>query len=67
MTDHIIIDEITHVYLCKNCGYESEPPWMHPPADIALEAIEFFISEHEDCKKDDAPILNKLPDTGSKE
>jgi len=33
-----------------NCGYESEPPWMTPPADIAEEAKSIFIREHAECK-----------------
>jgi hypothetical protein len=57
MTDHIIINKITHVYECENCGYISEPPWMTPPVDVSVEAIDSFISEHKDCKKTDATSL----------
>lgn len=47
---HILIDTSTHIYKCMNCGYESEPPWMTPPADIAEEAKSIFINEHAKCK-----------------
>ena len=60
MTDHIIINKITHVYECENSGYVSEPPWMTPPADVALEAFDYFFSEHMDCRKSDAPTLNLM-------
>jgi hypothetical protein len=48
-TNHILLDTATHVYKCLNCGYESEPPWMTPPADVAQAAISVFISEHRNC------------------
>jgi len=56
MIDHIIINKITHVYECINCGVVSEPPWMTPPSDIAVEAIDMFISDHRDCQKSDASV-----------
>ena len=59
MTDHIIIDTVTHVYECLNCGFKSEPPWMIPPADIALEAVDFFLAEHNDCQKSVGATLDE--------
>ena len=53
MTDHIIIDKITHVYECENCGFKSEPPWMTPSDDVMTAAIDYFYDEHSGCLKDD--------------
>ena len=50
MNEHIIIDSVVHVYLCKNCGKRTEPPWMTPPPDIAQDARDHFIAEHKNCK-----------------
>jgi hypothetical protein len=50
MSEHIIIDNVNNVYECKNCGIKTEPPWMTPPPNIALDARDFFISQHNDCK-----------------
>jgi hypothetical protein len=43
MTDLIIIDKITHVYECENCGFKSEPPWMAPSEDVVAAAIDYFM------------------------
>ena len=56
MTDHILIDKITHVYECENCGFKSEPPWMTPPDDVMTAAIDCFYEEHRGCVK-----INSLP------
>lgn len=50
MPEHIVIDDETHVYQCLNCGFQSEPPWMTPPPDIAQDARDHFIVEHQDCQ-----------------
>ena len=49
MTNHIIVDKITHVYECENCGFKSEAPWMTPSEDIVAAAIDYFYEEHRDC------------------
>ena len=49
MPEHIINDE-NYVYECLNCGFKSKPPWMMPPPNIAVDAEDFFISEHRDCR-----------------
>ena len=50
MNSHIIVDNALHVYECKHCGMKSEPPWMTPPIDIALDARDHFFAEHKNCK-----------------
>lgn len=60
MTDHVIIDKITSVYQCENCGFKSEPPWMTPSEDVVAAAIDCFYEEHSDCVKINASPL-QLP------
>jgi len=50
MNTHIILEDALQVYECKHCGMKSEPPWMTPSPDIALEARDHFIFEHKDCQ-----------------
>ena len=65
MNEHIIIDSVVHVYLCKNCGDRTEPPWMTPSPDIALDARDHFIAEHKNCKLSVAESDKELLSLGS--
>jgi len=56
MFEHVIVDRINFIYECLNCGIKSDPPWMTPPIDIALEAESCFIDEHKDCKPTPQPL-----------
>jgi hypothetical protein len=65
MNSHIIVDNALHVYKCKHCGMESEPPWMTPPPDIAQDARDHFIAEHKNCKLSVAQSGEELLSLGS--
>jgi len=51
MTDHIITDDLNGTFKCEFCGAEEAPPFMPVPGNVMLDAMDYFINQHKDCKK----------------
>lgn len=50
MSDHIITNSKNGKFKCEFCGVEEEPPFMPAPIDVIIDAMDYFIDQHKDCK-----------------
>ncbi len=50
MTNHIITESKNGKFKCEACGEEEAPPSMPAPIDVIIDAMDFFIDKHKDCK-----------------
>ena len=50
MTDHIFTEAKTGKFTCLSCGATEAPPHMPAPISVIIDAMDHFISQHEDCK-----------------
>jgi hypothetical protein len=50
MTDHIFTEAKTGKFTCLACGAAEAPPHMPAPISVIIDAMDHFISQHEDCK-----------------
>ena len=50
MNDHIITSSLNGKFKCKFCGTEEAPPFMPAPINVIIDAMDYFIDQHKDCK-----------------
>ena len=51
MSDHVITNSLNGKFKCEFCGTEEAPPFMPAPIDVIIDAMDYFISQHKDCKR----------------
>ena len=56
-TDHIITDSDSGKFKCEFCGTEEAPPFMPAPIDVIIDAMDYFTSQHKDCKRPPAETV----------
>ena len=57
MSDHIITNSLNGKFKCEFCGTEEAPPFMPAPIDVIIDAMDYFISQHKDCKRPQAEAV----------
>ena len=56
-TDHIVASTKTGKFKCEFCGAEEKPPIMPAPIDVIIDAMDFFMDKHKDCKPPQAEAV----------
>lgn len=56
-TDHIVTSTKTGKFKCELCGEEEAPPFMPAPIDVIIDAMDFFMHKHKDCKPTQAEAV----------
>jgi hypothetical protein len=51
MSNHIITNSLNGKFKCEFCGTEEAPPFMPAPIDVIIDAMDYFIDQHKDCKR----------------
>ena len=51
MSNHIITNSMNGKFKCEFCGTEEAPPFMPAPIDVIIDAMDYFIDQHKDCKR----------------
>ena len=57
MSDHVITNSLNGKFKCEFCGTEEAPPFMPAPIDVIIDAMDYFISQHKDCKRPQAEAV----------
>ena len=57
MSDHVITNSLNGKFKCEFCGTEEAPPYMPAPIDVIIDAMDYFISQHKDCKRPQAETV----------
>lgn len=57
MTNHIITNSLNGKFKCEFCGTEEAPPFMPAPIDVIINAMDYFIDQHKDCKRPQAEAV----------
>ena len=57
MSDHIITSSLNGKFKCEFCGTEEAPPFMPAPIDVIIDAMDYFIDQHKDCKRPPAEAV----------
>jgi len=57
MSDHVITDSKSGKFKCEFCGAEESPPVMPAPIDVIIDAMDYFIDQHKDCKRPQAETV----------
>jgi hypothetical protein len=57
MSDHVITNSLNGKFKCEFCGTEEAPPFMPAPIDVIIDAMDYFISQHKDCKRPQAETV----------
>jgi hypothetical protein len=57
MSDHIITNSLNGKFKCEFCGVEEEPPFMPAPIDTIIDAMDYFIDQHKNCKRPQAETV----------
>ena len=56
-TDHIVMSKETGKFKCEFCGAEEAPPFMPAPINVIIDAMDYFIDQHKDCKRPQAETV----------
>jgi hypothetical protein len=51
MSNHVITNSLNGKFKCEFCGTEEAPPFMPAPIDVIIDAMDYFIDQHKDCKR----------------
>jgi hypothetical protein len=57
MSDHIITNSLNGKFKCEFCGVEEEPPFMPAPIGVIIDAMDYFIDQHKNCKRPQAEAI----------
>jgi hypothetical protein len=57
MSVHIITNSLNGKFKCEFCGTEEAPPFMPAPINVIIDAMDYFIDQHKDCKRPQAETV----------
>jgi hypothetical protein len=57
MSVHIITSSLNGKFKCEFCGTEEAPPFMPAPINVIIDAMDYFIDQHKDCKRPQAETV----------
>jgi hypothetical protein len=57
MSNHVITNSLNGKFKCEFCGTEEAPPFMPAPIDVIIDAMDYFIDQHKDCKRPQAEAI----------
>jgi hypothetical protein len=57
MSVHIITNSLNGRFKCEFCGTEEAPPFMPAPINVIIDAMDYFIDQHKDCKRPQAETV----------
>ena len=57
MSVHIITNSLNGTFKCEFCGAEESPPFMPAPINVIIDAMDYFIDQHKDCKQPQAETV----------
>lgn len=57
MSNHIITNSLSGKFKCEFCGAEEAPPFMPAPINVIIDAMDYFIDQHKDCKRPQAEAV----------
>ena len=57
MSDHIVTSSLNGKFKCEFCGTEESPPFMPAPITVIIDALDYFIDQHKDCKRPQAETV----------
>jgi hypothetical protein len=57
MSVHIITNSLNGKFKCEFCGTEEAPPFMPAPITVIIDAMDYFIDQHKDCKRPQAETV----------
>jgi hypothetical protein len=57
MSDHVITNSLNGKFKCEFCGTEEAPPFMPAPINVIIDAMDYFIDQHKDCKQPQAEAV----------
>ena len=57
MSVHIITNSLNGKFKCEFCGAEESPPFMPAPINVIIDAMDYFIDQHKDCKQPQAETV----------
>lgn len=57
MSNHIITNSLNGKFKCEFCGAEEAPPFMPAPINVIIDAMDYFIDQHKDCKRPQAEAV----------
>jgi len=57
MSDHVVTNSLNGKFKCEFCGTEEAPPFMPAPINVIIDAMDYFISQHKDCKQPQAETV----------
>jgi len=57
MSNHVITNSLNGKFKCEFCGTEEAPPFMPAPIDVIIDAMDYFIDQHKDCKRPQAEAV----------
>ena len=57
MSDHVITNSLNGKFKCEFCGTEEAPPFMPAPINVIIDAMDYFIDQHKDCKPPQAETV----------
>ena len=56
-TDHVSTNSLNGKFKCEFCGAEEAPPFMPAPINVIIDAMDYFIDQHKDCKRPQAEAV----------
>ena len=57
MSNHVITNSLNGKFKCEFCGTEEAPPFMPAPINVIIDAMDYFIDKHKDCKRPQAETV----------
>lgn len=57
MSDHVVTNSLNGKFKCEFCGTEEAPPFMPAPINVIIDAMDYFIAQHKDCKRPQAEAV----------
>lgn len=57
MSNHVITNSLNGKFKCEFCGTEEAPPFMPAPINVIIDAMDYFIDQHKDCKRPQAEAV----------
>ena len=57
MSNHVITNSLNGKFKCEFCGTEEAPPFMPAPINVIIDAMDYFIDQHKDCKRPQAETV----------